>query len=302
MTFRLQYASNLFVDCTLNSFSKLVKPAAPHLVLLGNIGRPESPKTFHFLRYCSKHWDNVFWIPGPHELSNPKGARMTIHEKAMNARAISKQAKVIFMDSKEGVFHEHRIVLLGTPLWTQLTLPPKGEPEFESIFTSAEEAGPVPLTPLFRNKLQKEDLFFLKERSLFWSIVHPDVNLIYLTHTLPTSRLYHEKMSDDAWKRIHMDCVRLPMSPPLKAWIGGAGGFTASTKIGTVPEDQIYCGVNGLYEYPFKGNMSSAYDKECVVEIEPTKPSRLSPLYLPNLVLPPFLSSLLPKTLSLSYA
>lgn len=303
MTFRLQYASNLFVDCTLNSFSKLVKPAAPHLALLGNIGRPESPKTYHFLKYCTKHWDNVFWIPGPHELSNPKGARMTLHEKAVNARTLSRQVKgVTFMDSQEAVFHDQRIVLLGTPLWTELRLPPKGEPEFESIFTSVDESGPVPLTHTVRNKLQKEDLFFLKERSLFWSIVHSDVNLVYLTHTLPTSRLYHEKMSDEAWRRIHMDCVRLPMVPPLRAWVGGAGGFTASTKIGTVPEDQIYCGVNGLYEYPFTANASSTYDKECVVEIHPTRPSRLSPLSLPNLVLPPFLSSLLQRKANLGFA
>ena len=303
MAFRLQYASNLFVDCTLNSFSKLVKPAAPSLVLLGNIGRPESPKTYHFLRYCSKHWDHVFWIPGPHELSNRKGGRMTINEKTMNLHDLVKQMKgLTCMDSKEAVFHDKRIVLLGTPLWTPLTLSPKGEPEFESIFTSVDEAGPVPLTHTFRNNLQKEDLFFLKERSLFWSIVHPDVTLVYLTHTIPTPKLYHTKMSDEAWKRIHMDCCRHSMSPPLKAWLGGAGGFTASIKVGSIPDDQISCGVNGLYEYPFTGKANSAYDKECIVEIEPTKPSRNAPLSLPTLVLPPFLSSLLQRKLSLDSA
>ena len=303
MPFKLQYASNLFVDFTTTAFSKMVKPAASHLALLGNIGRPESPKTYNFLRYCAKHWDTVYWIPGPHELSNPKGERMTLSEKTMNANALTKQVKgVTLMNSMEAVFHQQRVVLLGTSLWTQLVLPPKGEPEFDSIFTSVDESGPIPLTHTARNELYKQDKFFLKERSLFWSIVHPDVNLIYLTHTLPTSRLYKCKMSEEAWKRIHMECLRIPMDPSLRAWLGGAGGFTSTTRIGITPDEQVLCGVNGLYEYPFTGNQNSKYDNECVVEITPTKPSRLSPQFLPNLTLPPFASSLLPKKVSLGHA
>jgi hypothetical protein len=303
MSFKLQYASNLFVDRTLNSFSKLVKPAAPHLALLGNIGRPESPKTYHFLRYCAKHWDNVFWIPGPHELSNPKGSHLTLSEKRQNASSLTKQiGNVTLMDSKEAVFHDQRIVLFGTPLWTKLLLPPKGEPEFNSIFTCTEKGDLVPLTHRVRNELHKEDLFFLKERSLFWSIVHPDVNVLYLTHTLPTSRLYKSKMSDEAWKRFYMDCLRLPMSSPLRAWLGGAAGLTHTEDIHTKSDQKVICGVNGLYEYPFTSTMNPSYNPTCVLEIEPMRPSPLAPCYLPNLVLPPLLSSLLPQKVSLVYA
>lgn len=300
MPFKLQYASNLFVDFTTTAFSKMVKPAAPHLALLGNIGRPESPKTYNFLRYCAKHWDNVYWIPGPHELSNPKGGRMTLSEKTMNANALTKQVEgVTLMNSMEAVFHQQRIVLLGTSLWTKVILPPKGEPEFDSIFTSVDESGPIPLTHTFRNQLHKQDTSFLNERSLFWHIVHPDVNLVYLTHTLPTSRLYTSETSDQAWKRIGMDCLTPFVEPPLRVWLGGACASTSSTRLGMKPDKQIYCGVNGLYEYPFTGNQNSKYDNECVVEITPTKPSRLSPQFLPNLTLPPFASSLLPKKVSL---
>lgn len=305
MPFKLQYASNLFVDKTFHGFSALVKPAAPHLALLGNIGRPESPKTYHFLSYCVKNWDSVYWIPGAHELSNPNGGRATLSERTLNARALAKSLKgVTLMDSNEAVFHKQRVVLLGTPLWSKVSLQPKGQPEFQTTFVSVDEAGPVPLSNAARNKLHEQDMAFLKERSLFWSIVHPDVNLIYLTHTVPIPSLYVNQghVSETTWTRMNLDCLRTSMGPPVRAWLGGAGGITNYVNHGPVPEEQVVCAVNGLHEYPFIPTRNPKYDPECVLEIKPTKPSRLSPLSLPNLVLPPLLSSLLQRKGSLVYA
>lgn len=304
--FRLQYASNLFVDLTLDAFSKLVKPAAPHLALLGNIGRPESPKTYHFLSYCAKNWDSVYWVPGPHELSNTKAGRMTIYEKTNNMSALVKQTKgVTLMDSKEAVFHKHRIVLLGTPLWSKVNLPPKGQPEFETIFTTVDEAGPVPLTHTIRNQLHRDDKLFLTERSLFWQIVHPEVNIVPLTHALPIQSLYvnQNHLSEETWRRLNMDCSQTSMGPPIRAWLGGAAAITKEVKKGFIPEEQVLCGVNGRYEYPFtQAHKNPTYNPECVVEIESKRPHRSSSDYLPNLTLPPLLSSLLQRKPSLAYA
>lgn len=305
MTFRLQYASNLFVDLTMEAFSKLVKPAAPNLALLGNIGRPESPKTYNFLSYCAKHWDNVFWVPGPHELSNPKGGRATVSERTLNARALTKMVNgVTLMDSNEAVFHEKRIVLVGTPLWSKVSLPPKGQPEFQTMFTSTDEAGPIPLTNSLRNKLHEQDSMFLKERSLFWNIVHPDVSIIFLTQTLPVPSLFANQthVSEDTWTRMNLDCVRTSMGPPVRAWLGGAGGMTNRVKHGSVPEEQVLCAVNGLHAYPFKSIKNPNYDTKCVIEVSPTKPSRHASETLPNLILPPLFSSLLPRKAILSGA
>lgn len=305
MPFKLQYASNLFVDSALTSFSKLVKPSAPSLALLGNIGRPESTKTYHFFRYCVKNWDSVYWIPGPHELSNLPGGRMTIYEKSNNLRALSKQAGgVTFMDSKEAVFHKERIVMLGTPLWSKLSLPPKGQPEFDSIYTSVDEAGPIPLTNKQRNTFHEEDMLFLKERSLFWQIVHPEVNLVFLTHSLPSQSLYVNQthLGEDTWGRMNMDCAQTSMGPPIRAWLGGAAAITKKVKKGFIPQDQVVCGVNGLHEYSSKKIVNPRYDPECVIEIQSTPPSRRSPPMLPELNLPSYLSSLLPKKVNLGFA
>lgn len=301
--FRIQYASNLFVDLHKQSFSKLVKPAAPTLALLGNIGRPESPKTFHFLNYCAKNWDTVLWIPGPHELTNTNIGRATFQEKLHHAKALTKHLSIRLMDSQEHVFHQDRVVLLGTPLWTPLTLPPKGQSEFERIYSSVDEAGPVPLPYTTRNQWHKDDMAFLKERSLFWTIVHPQVRLIYLTHTLPSSLLLRPPIGDVQWSRLMMDMMISPrIEPPICAWIGGASGSTHSVKIGNNPDDQVQCAVNSLCEYPYNGWPSKQdYDPQAVLELS-SKRGGVSPLYLPHLILPPLLSSLIKPKVSLDYA
>jgi hypothetical protein len=286
--FRLQYASNLFVDLHKRPFEKMAKPTSSSLALLGNIGRPEDPKTYHFLNYCAKNWDKVFWIPGPHELTNKNDARMTFSEKVQNAQALCNQFKTVsLMDSKEAVFHEEKVVLLGTPLWTHLVLPPKRQPEFSTIFTSVDEAGPIPLCHHVRNHWYKQDTRFLAERSLFWNIVHPDIKLVYLTHTLPTAQLVRSPQ-----QRMRMDVLDSKAMFSPVAWLGGASGATSECA------SPIYSVVNGLYEYPFKGEENTHYDPTAVLEIK----ADTRPPSLPRFTLPPLLSSLVSPKPFLVYA
>jgi hypothetical protein len=290
------------VDLTKQPFHQLVKPAAPILALLGNIGRPEHPKTYHFLNFCAKNWDSVLWIPGPHDLTNPKGGRATSKEKLQGMHALAKQIPGLsIMDSKERVFHDQRFVLLGTPLWTHLTLPPKGQPEFQSIFTSVDEAGSIPLCHHVRNHWHKEDMQFLTERSLFWAIVNPGVQLVYLTHTLPSSLLLKPPIGEQQWARLRMDMMHPGIEPPLRAWLGGASGSTHTANIGTDPSDQVKCGVNSLYEYPSQGvSQKNHYDPMRVLELDPKPPTGVPILSLPHLILPPLFSSLLKPKVSLA--
>lgn len=295
--FRLQYASNLFVDRLSKPFHEVLRPAAPSLALLGNIGRPESPNTHHFLRYCSKHWKSVYWIPGPHELSNPKEGRMTFEEKVRHCASLTKEVpRVRLLDSNEAVYHDHAVVLLGTPLWTHVRLPPKAQPEFERMYTSVDEAGPIPLCHPVRNQLYKRNQMFLKERSIFWLIVQPSVHLVYLTHTLPSPLLYKTHLSEETFRRIPLDC-QVSFTKTANSWLGGAGGMTQTACLGSDPRQQTFCGTNGYAEY-VNQKINPEYDPECVLEI-PSKPPFLS---LPRLILPPLFSSLTEQKVSLAYA
>jgi hypothetical protein len=298
--FRLQYASNLFVDLHRQKYTTLLTPACSTLVLLGNIGRPESPKTYHFLKYCSSNWGKVLWVPGPHELTNLPNGRATYRDKTSDLLTLcSSLSNVTLMASKELPFHEEKILLLGCSLWTPLSFPTRNQPEFTSIYTSVDESGPIPLCHHVRNALHRADLNFLAERSLFWSIVHADLSLVYLTHTLPSPRLLSSDLKEASYARVPMDCRAFPMVPPIQAWLGGASGSSEEATVGS-PSHPIQIGVNSLFEYPFHPSLrSKGYDPMRVLEIQPRNP--LSPP-LPRFTLPPLVSSLLLPKVSLAFA
>lgn len=280
--FRLQYASNLFVDSHRQKYTTLLRPAASVLALLGNIGRPDSPKTYHFLKYCASNWDTVFLIPGPHEFTNLPEGRTTYPERITQLHTLCQSVPSVRCGTPgEFPFHTEEILLLGASLWTPLSFPLRGQPEFDSIYTSVDEAGPIPLCHHARNSLYKSDLRFLKERTLFWSIVHPQMRVVYLTHTLPTPALLSSELSEGTYKRLPLDCRTFPTPPALRAWVGGATGSCASAS------GPIQTGVNSLFEYPYHPVLrSGSYDPERVLEIDsipflpPARPS------LPSLRVP----------------
>lgn len=72
--FRLQFASNLFVHRGAPDYKTLLKPVAPTLALLGNIGNAGSNANYEatrdFLLFCATNWRTTVWIPGHEELSS----------------------------------------------------------------------------------------------------------------------------------------------------------------------------------------------------------------------------------------
>jgi hypothetical protein len=69
---RIQYASNLFLSAgNPTLFSSPIKPVAPYLALLGNIGQPNCKYTRQFFKHTEKEFDKIFWIPGALEYSTP---------------------------------------------------------------------------------------------------------------------------------------------------------------------------------------------------------------------------------------
>jgi hypothetical protein len=113
--FRLQYASNLFVDLHKQKYDALAKPVCSTLALLGNIGRPDHPKTYHFLNFCARNWDSVLWCSGSHELTTP-GKKLSYTKSLDAMKAFSEQfPNVRCMDSEEEVVHSNNVVILGLP-------------------------------------------------------------------------------------------------------------------------------------------------------------------------------------------
>ena len=81
--FRIQYASNLLLHTkTPDAVRTALKPVAPHLALLGNIGHPFCANTKAFLEWAEENYESITWVPGELEYSSPAGSRYTTHEMA----------------------------------------------------------------------------------------------------------------------------------------------------------------------------------------------------------------------------
>lgn len=152
--FRLQYASNLFVDLHKQKYDTLVKPVTSKLALLGNIGRPHDAKTYHFLNYCSRNWDRVFWMSGSHELAKTPSDALPQSERFHAVKALSKEfPNVRCLDIEEEPFPSENTIVLGLPQ----------------------------NSPSILQKFYRSDLTYTLIRTVFWSMTHPTANLVFLT-------------------------------------------------------------------------------------------------------------------------
>jgi hypothetical protein len=152
MPFKLQYASNLFVDLHKHKYTTLVNPVCSTLALLGNIGKPHDAKTYHFMNYCSQNWDRVLWVTGAHESVAAKtlDAVNSLTHEFPNVRCL---------DSDEEVFSADNTIVLGLP----------------------------PESPSMLQKVYRSDLTLTVLRTVFWSMTNPLSNIIVLT-SMPTKK------------------------------------------------------------------------------------------------------------------
>ena len=155
-SFRLQYASNLFVDLHKQKYDTLVKPVCSTLALLGNIGHPNDARTYHFLNYCSRNWDKTLWVSGSHELLKTPTDRLSYTKGLEAVKTLSDEfPNVRCLDSKEEVFSSDNTILLGLP----------------------------PDLPSMGQKFYRSKLTHTMLRTVFWSMTHPMANIVFLTST-----------------------------------------------------------------------------------------------------------------------
>ncbi len=79
----IQYASNLMLPrMSMESIPTLLKPSAPILTLLGDIGHPYCLNTREFFKWAEDNYALIFWIPGRLEYSNPEASCLSWNERA----------------------------------------------------------------------------------------------------------------------------------------------------------------------------------------------------------------------------
>lgn len=189
-TVRIQYASNIFAYKGIKNPHEIITPGLTNnLALLGNVGNFETSaaerNTRKFLEWCSAHWDNVFWIPGPSELGSvkPKFWWHLQDEMYETARAAGKAVQVL---SYRECMRLKGMRIIGVPGWS-MTL------------TSASQAYPTIWLPDTNQKdrlmtsLTQEVLkeFYTEQMEILKSELDADraTPTIILSHGLPSLQL-----------------------------------------------------------------------------------------------------------------
>jgi len=172
-SFRLQFASKLHVDnLRLDSSKTLLKPVAPVLALLGDIGLPNS-NTRDFIKWCDDNYSLVLWVPGSLELSDSERKKHTWSERIKVYNDFLENSNLTNTE-----FCSKKSVYIDSPE-LQLLLTTVLEPTVDSVYTE---------TPLGPQRMTHENFETLKKNDMNWLLEHTikaKTNIAWLTYSSP---------------------------------------------------------------------------------------------------------------------
>lgn len=235
---RLQIVSDLHLEYCENRYP-FISRRAPHIALLGDIGRPFSSVYQRLVRDLSRRFVTVIIVAGNHEYYCSSKRILTVGEINDKITAITKQySNVHFLQNQALLVEGVRI--LGATLWTDLPtsvwrLVRKKMNDYQVCFVDSypEINIGVPLAPEHTTNWHQESVQWLKEELAAPGYTHTPT--IVLTHHAP----YHLNTSDPCFDDQPLRCCystdlsRL-FAPPVVAWAYGHTHY---------PNDQLVSGV-----------------------------------------------------------
>jgi hypothetical protein len=196
---RIQYASNL---AGYVAPSCRIKPLAPILALLGNIGHPRDPTYARFLEDCSRRWQAVFVVAGPTELeSTPTGT--TVGQQLEMCKNVTIGLPNVKFLHRERADYDG-VAFLGATYWSDLKgLEDLRQPVHNRMRVSLEaQCGTLrPAGPVDTTNWHLADWRWIQDS--LGSTEQEGRPTVVLTHHRPLSSVLG--------------------SSPLRAWISGEG-------------------------------------------------------------------------------
>lgn len=219
---RLQIVSDIHLEFRKNRYP-FIPARAPHIALLGDIGRPFSSVYARFIGDLSRRFHTVIFVAGNHEYYSSTNRPVTVAELKGRIHAVCGQYKnVHFLDNRAMFIDGVRI--LGSTLWT--FIPPemwsagrKRMNDYRMTFVEkyADINVGVPLAPEHTTKWHEDAVEWLKEELRATS--SPTV---VLTHHAPS----HIGTSDPKYKNDDDQCfystdLTALFKHPVVAWAYG---------------------------------------------------------------------------------
>jgi len=235
-TYRLQYASDLHLGPQSPPFNTLLEPVAPELALCGDIGNPFSNIYYDFIKWVSQRWSRVFLLAGNHEyFSDDPNVVMRDVETQIRKVCASVGGNVIFLQKEIYRLDTHKILIVGTTLWTLPELrrwnllndgfigDPGYRGDYKAMFIKDEYTGKGrPAHPSDVTKLCSEHSSFLARLlNPNWGAVEEGWRVIVLTHHLPTFKLNDLYYKDNVLKSCYAVELEELIKEPVVVWICG---------------------------------------------------------------------------------
>jgi hypothetical protein len=230
----------------------------------------ERDYSIKFLHECSKVWDTVYVVPGPHELSStgvtsqPFFTQLDTLKGALK-EASGKRENVFLMQHTEHSLLNKDIVVLGATAWTGDT--PFQKEDGRAIYKLPNE----PATEGMFAAWHQEDIGWLQRRCDWWGTHHPDVRKIVLTHYHPYFLTNDEKETlniTTVWGGLlGHSSERAPF-----AWLSGANNVSASGMLG-----RTFLGTNGLFGTHNKMGGGYMENRRLEVPLRRGDPAQMSP-------------------------
>jgi predicted phosphodiesterase len=279
----IQYASDLHLEFykTVN-FADILKPAAKHLALAGDICPPSHRLFDDFMKYVSNNWEHVYYIPGNHEyysthISKWKyKAPQTMSEIYTNIQHSLKDFHNIYLlgVSKNGTASTlshydatNNMAIIGTTLWSHI---PEHDTGF--IYSNMNDYKYIaidtktPLHPFDMNEMHNIEYNALDAEILKWSQL--GVSICVITHYVPSYSLITQKYYSSPLNTGFASKSDALIRPCVNTWIFGHTHDTANKLLG-----ETMCVANPL---GYSNDSVSTYKSNATIEISKYTPIKSS--------------------------
>ena len=237
-----------------------VKPVAPYLALVGDIGVPDLESYRVFLHWCSQHWRHIFLVAGNHEYYNVRCPVRTDMEtkKELIRQICLGLPNVHFLDCSSYYLSQENVRVLGCTLWSEI---PDCIKEKALLYMNdarqIEKVKDVPLTPWSFSELHAKEKQWLNQEIHKCELTNE--RCLVLTHYLPSYSLIHEKYQGHFLNACFASNSEDLFRPPVIAWIAGHTHTGMKVQIHGIP-----CVLNP-YGYP--GEDVETRDRVAVLQI-----------------------------------
>jgi UDP-2,3-diacylglucosamine pyrophosphatase LpxH len=199
-----------------------VKPAAPYLALVGDIGIPDLQSYKVFLEWCSQNWKQVFLVAGNHEYYNVRcDIKTDIETKEKKIQDICETLpNVSFLNCSSVYLKEYNLRILGCTLWSYIP-----ESIQEKAITYMNDARQIlahnntPFTPWHMTQQHIQQKQWLHEEINGCKLNNE--KCLVLTHYLPSFTLIHEKYKENMLNFCFASESDELFREPVVGWICG---------------------------------------------------------------------------------